>query len=192
MKSLADQLREKMTKPVEKASSELAVSNEEMQKKAKKKADKIIETTILKALLAYDNSDNKSMAHVRFDKNTLDLMNKFKMATNVDVTKFVAFAVKHFLETYPEIKTIIKQFIQNTDSGYNKNNILRLSAEGNIRGKEEAFIAALKNIPGVVNASSTFHKMIGGTYNNSYKINNEGDIKMKIDLFSRNLVECRK
>lgn len=115
IKSLADQLREKMIKPVEKTGSELAVSNEEMQKKAKKKAEKIIETTILKALLAYDNSDNKSMAHVRFDKNTLDLMNKFKMATNVDVTKFVAFAVKHFLETYPEIKTIIKQFIQNTD-----------------------------------------------------------------------------
>ena len=56
------------------------------------------------------------------------------------------------------------QLIQNTDAGYNKNNILRLSAEGNIRGKEEAFIAALKNIPGVVNASSTYHKMIGRGY----------------------------
>jgi putative ABC transport system permease protein len=56
------------------------------------------------------------------------------------------------------------QFIQTTDVGYNKNNILRLSAEGNIRGKEETFIAELKNIPGVVNASSTFHKMIGRGY----------------------------
>jgi putative ABC transport system permease protein len=56
------------------------------------------------------------------------------------------------------------QFIQNTDSGYNKNNILRLSAEGNIQGKEEAFIAELKNIPGVANASSTFHKMVGHSY----------------------------
>ena len=56
------------------------------------------------------------------------------------------------------------QFIQNTEAGYNKNNIIRLSAEGNIRGKEDAFIAALKNIPGVVNASSTFHKMIGRGY----------------------------
>ncbi|PSR55952.1 transporter permease [Adhaeribacter arboris] len=56
------------------------------------------------------------------------------------------------------------QLIQNTDAGYNKNNILRLSVEGNIRGKEKEFIAELKNIPGVVNASSTLHKMIGHGY----------------------------
>ncbi|HTE33138.1 MAG TPA: ABC transporter permease [Chryseolinea sp.] len=56
------------------------------------------------------------------------------------------------------------QFIQNTDAGYNKNNVLRLAAEGNIRGKEKAFIAELKTIPGVANASSTYHKMIGHTY----------------------------
>lgn len=56
------------------------------------------------------------------------------------------------------------QFIQNTDSGYNKNNILRLQAEGNIQGKEEVFIAALKNIPGVANASSTWHNMVGHTF----------------------------
>lgn len=59
------------------------------------------------------------------------------------------------------------QFIQNTEAGYDKNNILRLSAEGNIRDKEEAFIADLKNIPGVVNASSTYHKMIGRGYNHT-------------------------
>ena len=59
------------------------------------------------------------------------------------------------------------QLIRNTDAGYNKNNILRLSAEGGIRGKEEAFIAALKNLPGVVNASSTYHKMIGRGYSHS-------------------------
>ena len=115
MKSLADQLREKMVKPFEKGNGVQPNADEDIQKKAKRKADKIIESTILKALVAYDNSDNKSMVHIRFDKQTVDVMNKFKMATNVDVTKFVAFAVKHFFDTYPEIKTIIKQFIQNTD-----------------------------------------------------------------------------
>jgi putative ABC transport system permease protein len=59
------------------------------------------------------------------------------------------------------------QFIQNTDTGYNKNNILRFSAEGNIQGKKEAFIAELKNIPGVVNASSTYHKMVGRGYSHA-------------------------
>ncbi len=33
------------------------------------------------------------------------------------------------------------------------------------KAKEEAFIAELKNIPGVVNASSTYHKMVGRGYN---------------------------
>ena len=59
------------------------------------------------------------------------------------------------------------QFIQNTDAGYNKNSILRFSAEGNIRGKEEGFITQLKNIAGVVNASTTYHKMVGRGYSHA-------------------------
>jgi polyhydroxyalkanoate synthesis regulator phasin len=115
IKSLADQLREKMVRPGEMQANEQQNTPDDIQGKAKKKADKIMESTILKAMIAYDNSDCKSMAHIRLDKQTLDLLNKFKMATNVDVTKFVAFAVKHFIDSYPELKTIIKQFIQNTD-----------------------------------------------------------------------------
>jgi len=56
------------------------------------------------------------------------------------------------------------QLIQNTDAGYNKDSILRFSAEGKIQGKKEIFLAELKNIPGVVNASSTYHKMVGRGY----------------------------
>jgi len=63
---------------------------------------------------------------------------------------------------YQQIK-----FIQNTDAGYSKDNILRFSTEGSIKGKEAAFIAELKNIPGVVNASSTYHKMVGRGYSHS-------------------------
>ncbi len=59
------------------------------------------------------------------------------------------------------------QFIQSTDAGYNKSSILRLPAEGNIKGKEQTFISDLKNIPGVLNASSTYHKMIGRGYNHT-------------------------
>ena len=56
------------------------------------------------------------------------------------------------------------QFIQNTDPGYNKNNVLRLSAEGNLSIKENTFIAELKKIPGVTNASATNHRMVGHNY----------------------------
>jgi len=59
------------------------------------------------------------------------------------------------------------QFIQSTDAGYNKNNVIRFPAEGNIKDKRQSFIAALKDIPGVVNASSTFHKMVGRGYNHA-------------------------
>lgn len=115
MKSLADQLRESMVKPGPKVAGENQNPGTKTSKQVIKKAEKTIESVMLKALIAYDNSNNKSMVHVRFDKQTVDIMNKFKMATNVDVTRFVAFAVKHFLESYPELKTIIKQFIQNTE-----------------------------------------------------------------------------
>jgi hypothetical protein len=56
------------------------------------------------------------------------------------------------------------QFIQNADLGYRKDNIIRIPVEGNIKGKERSFIADLKNVPGVTNASSTYHKMVGRGY----------------------------
>jgi len=56
------------------------------------------------------------------------------------------------------------QFIQKSNPGYNKDNIIRFTAEGSILKTEDAFVAALKKIPGVVNASYTWHEMIGRNY----------------------------
>ena len=56
------------------------------------------------------------------------------------------------------------QFIQTTDPGFNKDNLVRIEAEGTLVGKEQQFAAALKNIPGVTNASYTFTNMIGHTF----------------------------
>jgi len=56
------------------------------------------------------------------------------------------------------------EFIQNTDPGYNKENILRLDAEGKIQGTEQEFANELKNIPGVSEASYTFTNMVGHTF----------------------------
>jgi arginine utilization protein RocB len=111
MKTLANQLREQMVKPVEKG---VPINHTEVKDKQSLKAKK---TTfpILDQLIAFDNSANKSLVHVRFDSRTADTMNKFKMATNIDVTKFVAFAVKELFDNHPELKTIIKLYIQNTE-----------------------------------------------------------------------------
>jgi hypothetical protein len=115
MKTLADQLREQMSKPADQNLPAEGTANPEQIKKAGKKMGKPTDTDILKVLLAYDNSTHKSMVHARFDKQTVDLMNKFKMATGIGVSKFVTYAVRHFLETHPELKTIIKQYLQNTE-----------------------------------------------------------------------------
>ncbi|RYG53162.1 MAG: hypothetical protein EOO01_05065 [Chitinophagaceae bacterium] len=101
MKSLADQIREEMGRPKTKK-----------EKSTKKNVHKV-ESAILDALLTFDTSPNKSMVHVRFDERTVKTLNQFKLATNVDVTKLVAFAVQHLFETCPELKTIIKQYLIN-------------------------------------------------------------------------------
>jgi putative ABC transport system permease protein len=56
------------------------------------------------------------------------------------------------------------QYIQSIKPGYNKDNVIRFDSEGKLLGKEEAFAAELKNIPGVVNASFTQHNMVGRNY----------------------------
>lgn len=110
MKSLADQIRQELVNPSAKEIK--PEKNSEVKIRTKTKA---AIPDILNAILTYDTSENKSMVHVRFDAKTLRIMNQFKMAAGVDVTRLVSFSVKHLFDTCPELKTIIKQFIQNTD-----------------------------------------------------------------------------
>ncbi|MFD0764511.1 hypothetical protein ACFQZI_06580 [Mucilaginibacter lutimaris] len=111
MKSLADQIREQLVKP---APGE-PVKNTDTSAKTVRKAKPKEVPQILADILAYDNSSNKSMVHARFDEKTVRTMNQFKMATGVDVTRLVSFAVRHLFDTCPELKSTIKQFIQNND-----------------------------------------------------------------------------
>jgi putative ABC transport system permease protein len=56
------------------------------------------------------------------------------------------------------------QFIQHADPGYKKDHVVRFNAEGKLLNAEESFVAALKTLPGVANASYTFHNMVGRNY----------------------------
>lgn len=56
------------------------------------------------------------------------------------------------------------QFIQRINPGFNKDNVVRIDAEGTINGTEATFAKELKNIPGVVSASYTFANIVGHTY----------------------------
>jgi hypothetical protein len=114
MKSLADQIREELGKPAVKAAEAPSKARAHAVRQVKKDAIAKV-PDIVQNIAAYDNSLHKNMVHVRFDKKTVDLLTKFKMATGTDITKFVAFSVQQVLDTHPEIKSTIKHYIQNTD-----------------------------------------------------------------------------
>jgi putative ABC transport system permease protein len=65
------------------------------------------------------------------------------------------------------------RYIQSTDPGYNKDNIVKFDAEGKIQRGQNSFVDALKRIPGVENACTTTHNMTGRSYG-TYDINWEG------------------
>lgn len=114
IKTLADQLRSKIGGTESPASSKKTRSPSAKDISPKNNAPPPI-PAILEAIRAYDNTDHKSMIHARFDEKTAQTMNQLKMATGVDVTKLVAFAVRKLLNEHPELKTIIKQFFQSIE-----------------------------------------------------------------------------
>jgi len=56
------------------------------------------------------------------------------------------------------------QYIQTKNLGYNRDHIIRFESEGKVLGTQETFIAALKQLPGVVNASGTLHTIVGRNF----------------------------
>lgn len=56
------------------------------------------------------------------------------------------------------------QYIQSTDPGFNKDNVIRFNSEGRISGTEEVFASELRRVPGVIDATFTQHNMIGRNF----------------------------
>jgi len=116
IKSLADQLRSKMAVPDIPKNSKETLPAKKTKSVIKKNEDEKIECgldfKILTQIQDYDSKNHKSLVHVRFDEKTAKLLGHFKMATEVDVSKLVAFSVHHLFQEHPELKSIIKQFIQ--------------------------------------------------------------------------------
>ncbi|MCC6287442.1 MAG: ABC transporter permease [Chitinophagaceae bacterium] len=56
------------------------------------------------------------------------------------------------------------QFIRSIQLGYDKENIVRITAEGRIQQNQESFLAEIQQVPGVVNAAYTFHNIVGRKY----------------------------
>lgn len=59
------------------------------------------------------------------------------------------------------------EYVQTKNLGYNKDNVIRFPIEGDIEAHLETFITELRNIPGVLNASSIAHALIHRQNNTS-------------------------
>src|ERR1700761_2189240 len=102
IKSLADQLRGRM-----------AQTGQTETPPATKKRGKLTKTPkIIEQLREIDISANKTLMHARFDAQTAQLLHHLKTATGVEVTRVLFYAVKQLLEQYPEIKTVVKEHLE--------------------------------------------------------------------------------
>ena len=103
IKTLADQLRSRMAKP---DTPEKPVATQ------KKKTGKPSETPpVIEQIRALDIEGNKTLVHARFDAQTAQLIHHLKMATGIEVTRLLCYAVGQLFGQHPELKTIIKEHL---------------------------------------------------------------------------------
>jgi hypothetical protein len=53
------------------------------------------------------------------------------------------------------------EYVQSKNLGYDKDQIIYFDREGNVKEKTETFLSEIKNIPGIVQASSSSHRLLG-------------------------------
>jgi ABC-type antimicrobial peptide transport system permease subunit len=56
------------------------------------------------------------------------------------------------------------EFVQSKNLGYDKDNVIYFDVEGRVKENPETFLSAVKQIPGIQNAASTTHDMIGHSW----------------------------
>jgi len=108
--TMADALRKSIQSP------EIAVTNKDPVGKSgksegKKSVKKDIE--IIRLIRDFDCSGNTHMLHPRLDNRTVQLLNRFKLASGLDMNRVIAFALNRLFEQHPEIKKFIKSSLEN-------------------------------------------------------------------------------
>jgi hypothetical protein len=68
---------------------------------------------ILEAMSGFDCSANTHMLHPRLDAKTVKLLNSFKLASGIDMNRFIAFSIHYLFQQHPELKSYIKQSLEN-------------------------------------------------------------------------------
>lgn len=109
--TMADALRKSILPP------DIPLSNKDPVVKAiksepgKKAAKKEIE--IIGLIRDFDCSGNTHMLHPRLDGRTVQLLNRLKLASGLDMNRVIAFALHRLFEQHPEIKKFIKTTLEN-------------------------------------------------------------------------------
>ena len=67
---------------------------------------------ILDRIKACSKKGDRSLVHVRLDDHTILLLNQLKLATGIEMQRIIAFAITELIRQHPELRTIVKQFLQ--------------------------------------------------------------------------------
>jgi len=115
IKSLADQLRDRIRGDNEIGSSEIPVA---FGKPATVLSRIGVSGEQLKAFfdpIEEYEMDGTEKILIRLDKKTINLLRQMKLAKNIDMTKVIVFSLSHFLSQYPWLGEYIKQTLNNTE-----------------------------------------------------------------------------
>lgn len=118
IKSLADELREKIRSQDVKNTLTPERVEEDIVEKAKRPrsfnaADKEI-SALFNALDGYELCGSDKML-IRLDTRTTNLLKQLKLAKGIDMNKFIAYSLNNFLEQHPWLSSYIKETLKNTD-----------------------------------------------------------------------------
>ncbi|MES2446617.1 MAG: hypothetical protein V4546_05510 [Bacteroidota bacterium] len=117
IRSLADELREKIRSQDTESTAAPPAPKTEKPSGAKKPASpKTSEDIIVffTAIEAYQLSGSEKML-IRLDTRTTNLLKQLKLAKGIDMNKFIAFSLQTFLEQHPWLSPYIKETLKNTD-----------------------------------------------------------------------------
>ncbi|RBQ08956.1 hypothetical protein [Pedobacter miscanthi] len=114
--SIADELRRSISMPSDGKPNNKSVNGNSVMPAGKQARDKKTIPTagaILEAMSGFDCTGNTHMLHPRLDIRTVKLLNSFKLASGIDMNRFIAFSIHYLFQQHPELKTYIKQSLEN-------------------------------------------------------------------------------
>lgn len=116
IKSLAEQLKYKLEEQrgvdVTKDAENLPAHQVKEKPKGKVTATEAKRIAAFLSMLQDFNMDGQEKMLIRLDKRTVAQLKQLKIATNIDMTRVIAFALHHFLKSHPWLNNYISQTLK--------------------------------------------------------------------------------